>query len=176
MPLLCRQSRFYSLEEGSRIAWLGQQIIALNYMAHSQRTPNEYDLFIESSMLDQAIMEDDGLRGLTQIEMQEAFRKGIAKEYGEFYGITASSLIGFLKGFRSSAKRQGAIAILYAQEQKRIAAEKERENRLLYELKVRGFVNPWGKKEKRKVTPEESEAHRRKIEKQREEILKDHEE
>lgn len=170
------EPRFYSLEEGSRIAWLGQQIIALNYMAHSQRTPNEYDLFIESSMLDQAIMEDDGLRGLTQIEMQEAFRKGIAKEYGEFYGITASSLIGFLKGFRSSAKRQGAIAILYAQEQKRIAAEKERENRLLYELKVRGFVNPWGKKEKRKVTPEESEAHRRKIEKQREEILKDHEE
>ena len=164
-------AKYRDIPEGIRKKWIGMQIYALCLILHYQE-PNAVDVRVDAAFADKMIMENDGLKALTQVEMQEAFRMGIAKEYGEFYGITASSLVGFLKGFRSSAKRQEAIDILYAQEQKRIATEKERENRLMYELKAHGFVNPWGNKEKKKVTPEESEAHRRKIEQQREEILK----
>lgn len=135
------EPRFYALETGSRVAWLGQQIIALNYMVHSQRTPNEYDLFIESSTLDQAIMEDEGLRGLTQVEMQEAFRRGISREYGDFYGITAPSLIGFLRAFRTCDKRMKAIAILHSHEQQKLKAEDELFWKTLAEAKEKGLID-----------------------------------
>ena len=138
--VLQTEPRFYSLDNGTRVAWLGQQIIALNYMVHSQKLPNEYDLFIESSMLDQAIMEDEGLRGLTQVEMQEAFRRGISREYGDFYGITVPSLIGFLRGFRDCDKRMKAITILHSQEQQKLKAEDELFWKTLAEAKEKGVI------------------------------------
>ena len=166
-----RIAKYRDIPEGIRLTWMGTQIYALCLILHYQ-APSAVDVRVDAMFADKMIMENDGLKALTQVEMQEAFRRGIAKEYGEFYGITASSLIGFLKGFRGSAKRQQAIGILYDQEQKRIQAEKERENRLMYELKAHGFVNPWGKKEKKMMTQEEIAEHKKKIERQREEILK----
>lgn len=162
------EPRFYSLEQGSRVAWLGQQIIALCYMVHTQRTPNEYDLFIESSTLDQAIMEDDGLRGLTQVEMQEAFRRGISHEYGDFFGITVPSLLGFLRGFRTCAKRMKAIAIMYGEEKARQKAEDELFWKTLAEAKAKGFQIP-----DFPHSPFEDDKQRaERLEKQRKEILK----
>lgn len=166
--VLQTEPRFYSLDNGTRVAWLGQQIIALNYMVHSQKLPNEYDLFIESSMLDQAIMEDEGLRGLTQVEMQEAFRRGISREYGDFYGITAPSLIGFLNAYKKSEKRSQAIAILYSQEQKKLREEDELFWETLNAARKAGFEIP--------TFPhspfEDDKQHQERIRRQREEILK----
>ena len=164
-------ARYKDIPEQVRRDWITSQIFTLCYILHYQQ-PNPLDVKVDAAFADQMIMDDEGASLLKQVEMQEAFRRGIAKEYGEFYGITAQSLIQFLKGFRAGAKRQQAISILYDKEQKKIASEKEKENRLMYELRARGFVNPWGKKEKRVVTPEESEAHRQKIAMQRKEILK----
>ena len=164
-------ARYKDLPKELRIDWLKAQIYTLCYILHYQR-PAPIDTTVDATFADQMIMDDEGIQCLKQVEMQEAFRRGIAKEYGEFYGITAQSLVQFLKGYKTSAKRQQALAILYNQEQKRIATAKEQENRLMYELKLHGFVNPWGKKEKKGVTAEEPEAHRRKIEQQRNEILK----
>ena len=163
------EPRFYSLDAGVRVAWLGQQIIALNYMVHSQKMPNEYDLFIESSTLDQAIMEDEGLRGLTQVEMQEAFRRGISGEYDKFYGITAPSLIGFLRAFRTCDKRMKAITILHSQEQQKFKAEDELFWKTLAEAKAEGKIelpefphSPF----------EDDKQHAERLARQREEILK----
>lgn len=166
--VLQTEPRFYSLGDGVRIAWLGQQIIALNYMVHSQKVPNQFDLFVESSTLDQMIMDDEGLRGLTQVEMQEAFRRGITNEYGEFYGITAPTLVKFLKGFRTCEKRMKAILIWYEKEQKQIKAEDELFWKTLSEAKQRGFELPDVVN-----NPFESETlHKERIKRQREEILK----
>lgn len=167
--------RYYQLEHSARLAWIGEQISALNYMAHSAKIPTQFDLVVESSLLDQAIMDDTELRCLLQVEMQEAFRRGITREYGDFYGITAGSMVGFLRGYRKSFKRMKALALMYEQQKKREEEEREKENRMYYELKLRGFVNPWGKKKKKKVTVEESEAHRRKIAEQRKQILENNE-
>lgn len=163
------EPRFYALETGSRVAWLGQQIIALNYMVHSQKMPNEYDLFIESSTLDQAIMEDEGLRGLTQVEMQEAFRRGISGEYDKFYGITAPSLIGFLRAFRTCDKRMKAITILHSQEQQKLKAEDELFWKTLAEAKAEGKIEL----PEFPHSPFEDDKQRSKrLARQREEILK----
>ena len=163
-------ARYKDLPKELRIDWLKAQIYTLCYILHYQR-PAPIDTTVDATFADQMIMDDSGISALKQVEMQEAFRRGIAGEYDKFYGITAQSLVQFLKGYRTGAKRQQALAILYNQEQQRVADEKLKENRLLYELKLHGFVNPWGKKEKKGVTAEESAAHREKVRRQAEEIL-----
>lgn len=163
-------ARYKDLPKELRIDWLKAQIYTLCYILHYQR-PAPIDTTVDATFADQMIMDDSGISALKQVEMQEAFRRGIAGEYDKFYGITAQSLVQFLKGYRTSAKRQQALTILYNQEQQRIADEKLKENRLFYELKLRGFVNPWEKKEKKGVTAEQSAAHREKVRRQAEEIL-----
>ena len=164
-------ARYKDLPPAIRKAWIGTQIYALSLILHYQ-TPNPMDVDIDSAFADQIIMEDE-VASLRQVEMQEAFRRGIAKEYGDFYGITPSTLLQFLKGYRASEKRQQAIAILYAKEKEEtISAEK----RLEYELRAHGLQLPfWKSSRKKEVSKEESEAHRKKIAQQREDILKCHE-
>ena len=164
-------ARYKDIPPAIRKAWIGTQIYALCLILHYQ-APNPLDVDIDSAFADQIIMEDE-VSSLRQVEMQEAFRKGIAKEYGEFYGITPSSLLQFLKGYRGCEKRKQAIAILYAKEKEEtISAEK----RLEYKLRAHGLQLPfWKSSRKKEVSKEESEAHRKKIAQQREDILKCHE-
>ena len=136
--------KYCNIDELSRKRWLGEQINALNYMTHSSKITSEIDLLVEASMLDQSIM-DDNARWLTQTEMQEAFRRGITREYGDFFGITAGTLVGFLRGFMAGEKRQRAKAIIRERESRR---EKEADERLWAEIqrkKAEGmFVPTWG--------------------------------
>lgn len=137
--------KYFQLEDNERLAWLCDQINALNYMTHSARLTSEVDLLVEASMTDQAIMEDERVRWLTPIEMQEAFRRGITKEYGDFFGITAGSILQFLRGFMAGEKRQRAKEIIRAEEMRK---EKEGEQRFwaeIEEAKKRGtFIPTWG--------------------------------
>lgn len=166
-------AKYRDIPEAIRKKWIGTQIYALCLILHYQ-APSPVDVEVDCAFADQMIMDDKGLAALTQVEMQEAFRRGISKEYGEFYGITPSTLVGFIKAFRNSPKRQEAIAILYAQQKRKEMSAKEQENRLLYELKSHGLQLPFWKsnREKKVVTKEESEAHRQKIAEQRDAILK----
>ena len=162
-------ARYKDLPPGIRKAWIGTQVYALSLILHYQ-TPNPMDVEIDSAFADQIIMEDE-VASLRQVEMQEAFRRGIAKEYGDFYGITPATLLQFLKGYRASEKRQQAIAILYAKEKEETISQ---EKRLEYELRAHGLQLPFWKsaRDKKTVTREESEEHRKKIALQRETILK----
>lgn len=145
-------------------------------MTHSSRISSDVDLLIDSSLVDRMIMEDKGMRSLTLVEMQEAFKKGILKEYGDYYGITPVSLIGFLKGFKNSPKRQRALSILHKREQQRKEEEKNREMRMLYEPRISSLKLPFwdsARGAKGKSTDDSSE-HRRKIKEQRETIMREH--
>jgi len=137
--------KYCQLENDTRLAWLCGQINALNYMTHSARITSEIDLLVEASMTDQAIMDDNSIRWLTQIEMQEAFRRGITKEYGDFFGITAGTVVQFLMGFMAGEKRQRAKAIIRDEESRK---EKEGQDRFWKEIermKAEGkFVPTWG--------------------------------
>ena len=142
-----RVQRYCQLDNDTRLYWLCDQINALNYMTHSARIASEIDLLVEASMTDQAIMEDDRVRWLTQIEMQEAFRRGITKEYGDFFGITAGTIVQFLRGFMDGEKRKRAKALIREEEMRK---EKEGQERLwaeIQEQKKKGmFVPTWGPK------------------------------
>lgn len=139
--------KYCNLENDTRLQWLCDQINALNYMTHSARLESEIDLLVEASMIDQAIMEDNTIRWLTQVEMQEAFRRGITKEYGDYFGITAASIVLFLRGFMAGDKRQKAKALIREAEARK---DKEANERLWQEIqkkKAEGlFVPTWGPK------------------------------
>jgi len=114
-----RIAKYKDLPEEIRRAWLGMQIYALCYILH-YNPPAPADVEVDATFADRLIMEDEGAKCFTQAEMQEAFRRGISKEYGEFFGITAPTLMGFIKGFKKSEKRQSALKILYDKEQKEL--------------------------------------------------------
>ena len=139
--------RYCNLDDDTRLNWLCDQINALNYMTHSSRITSEIDLLVEASMIDRAVMDDERVRWLTQVEMQEAFRRGLTKEYGDFFGITAGSVIQFLRGFMDGEKRMKAKALIREEE---LRKDKEANERLWAEIqaqKEKGmFVPTWGPK------------------------------
>lgn len=166
-------ARYKDIPADIRKRWIGSQIYALCLILHYQ-VPNEMDVAIDCNFADQMIMDDEGIQCLKQVEMQEAFRRGIAKEYGEFYGITASSLVGFLRAFKTCEKRKKAIAILYAAEQKKVKTEDELFWKTLAAAKAEGKIelpefphSPF----------EDDKQRQERLARQREEILKvkDHE-
>lgn len=171
-----RIQKYCQYAEEERIEWLGLQINALSYMTHSSRISNEVDLLVDSMLLNQMIIADEGMRVLTFVEIQEAFRLGILKEYGEYYGLSPASLAGFLKGFIRSPKRQKALAIVFKQEQQRLEAEIIRERRMLYEPKVKDFKRQFWRSTKgtQEIAAEESSAHKKKIIEQREKIMREY--
>lgn len=140
-----RVPKYCNLDNDQRLDWLCDQINALNYMTHSSRISSEIDLLVEASMIDQAIMDDNSIRWLTQVEMQEAFRRGITKEYGDFFGITASSVVQFLRGFMSGEKRQRAKALIREEEARKEREGQQRFWKEIERMKAEGKFTPtWG--------------------------------
>lgn len=160
-------ARYKDIPEGPRKMWIGSQIYALCLILHYQ-PPTPMDVEIDSAFADQMIMDDESIRCLKQVEMQEAFRRGISREYGEFFGITASSLVGFLKAYKGCEKRAQAMALLYNQEQKKLKAEDKLFWKTLEEARKNGFEIPT-----LESTPfEDDKQHQERIARQREEIIK----
>ena len=137
--------KYCQLENEERLSWLCDQINALNYMTHSARITSEIDLLVEASMMDQAIMDNNAVRWLTQVEMQEAFRRGITKEYGDFFGITAGTVVQFLTGFMTGEKRQRAKALIREEESRKEKEGQERFWKEIERMKAEGKFTPtWG--------------------------------
>ena len=159
-------ARYADIPEGPRKLWIGSQIYALCMILHYQ-PPAPMDVEIDSAFADQMIMEDEGIRALKQVEMQEAFRRGISKEYGDFFGITAASLIGFLEGYMRSEKRAKAVGILRKQERDEQAAKDAKFWRAIHEARQRGFELP----DIERLPAESAERHRQRTTRQLEELL-----
>ena len=171
-------ARYKDGNEEQRIAWLGEQFFGLSAITHTALTATSVALDVTS--LDQEIMRNSVLREMTLVEMQEAFRNGVFKEYGDYYGLTAVSMFGFLKGYCKADKKLSASVIVnrhYAKLEQERDAKFFRE---LYEAEKAGKITlpdfsqmringPQGKKV---YTPEESAAHREKVRRQAEEILR----
>lgn len=159
-------ARYKDIPDTPRKTWIGSQIYGLCMILHYQ-APAAFDVAIDAEMADQMIMEDTALRSLKQVEMQEAFRRGIAKEYGEFYGITASSLVQFLKGYIRGEKRADAMALLYKKEQKK----REDEDKLFWQTLARAREDGMIELPEFQHSPfEDDKQHRERIEQQRKDI------
>ena len=171
--------RYKDGSDDARLSWLNRQFFGLALIAHMSIDP--VTIRVDITTLDDAIMSDPNLRDLTLIEMQEAFNNGIFKNYGDYYGLTAVSMLGFLKGFLRSEKKVSASAIFHKRREKAEQEANTRFFRELYEAEKAGKIElpdfshmRINTTKKHTISPEESAAHRETVRRQAENILKQH--
>lgn len=141
-----RVRRYRQGEDERRKQWLFRQIGACYFIAH-QKQPSWEAMTIDTDMLDASMMSEPAISNLTSTEIQDAFRSGVTGMYGEFYGITPKSLIGFLKSYIDSEKKREAHRLIT---QRQVQEDKAANERLWAEIraqKAKGmFVPSWGPK------------------------------
>lgn len=125
-----------------RLAWLRATILSLNAIRHQRieldgYTPAEL-IGLDADTLDSYIMDSIYFSDFTFYEVQEAFRMGIVGTYGEYYGINAVSLYGFLEGYWKSPKKQKAVVQI---RQARLKARQEEEEKRQRDL---ARMQSWG--------------------------------
>lgn len=141
-----KSRRFRQGEEGRRREWLYQQIGACYFIAH-QKLPSSDALTIDTDVLDASMMDDPVIANLTSVEIQDAFRAGVTGVYGEFYGISPKTLLGFLKSYVNSEKKIEAHRMITRLREAENLAANERLWKEIQEQKKRGmFVPTWGPK------------------------------
>ncbi len=138
--------RYREGNEDKRKQWLYRQIGACYFIAH-QRQPSWDAMTIDTDMLDASMIDDPVISNLTSVEIQDAFRAGVTGVYGEFYGISPKTLLGFLKSYVDSEKKIEAHRLIT---QRQVREDKEANERLWAEIqaqKAKGmFVPSWGPK------------------------------
>ena len=136
--------RYKQGEPEKRREWLYQQIGACYFLAH-QKLPSWDALTIDTDVLDASMIDDPVIANLTSIEIQSAFRAGVTGMYGEFYGITPKTLLGFLKSYIESDKKIEAHRLIAMRREKEDREANERLWREIQEQKAKGmFVPTWG--------------------------------
>ena len=139
-------TRYRTGEDGKRQQWLYRQIGACCFIAH-MKIPSWESLTIDADVLDSSMMEDPVIANLTTTEIQDAFRAGVTGVYGEFFGISPKTLLGFLKSYVASEKKLDAHRLITMKREKE---DKEANERLWAEIQKKKeegmFVPTWGPK------------------------------
>lgn len=139
-------TRYRTGEDGKRQQWLYRQIGACCVLAHA-KIPGWETLAMDAEVLDASMMEDPVVANLTTTEIQDAFRAGVTGGYGEFYGLSPRTLMGWLKTYVASEKKIEAHRLITRRREKE---DKEANERLWAEIqaqKAKGmFVPTWGPK------------------------------
>lgn len=117
-----RFPHYRSVPPRVRQEWLSLEI--LKYMRLCNMKPA--DVMVHAVALDEMISGDRYMADLTQPEIDGAFRNGIFGKYGEYFGITAVSLYGFLEAFMGSEVKRDSARIL---QQENLRKRKEEERR-----------------------------------------------
>ena len=89
--------RYRDVDVAERQAWLMEKIIYCNALNHTKPDPNF--LKVDTAALDEAMMKDPKIADLTAPEISFAMFHGTMGEYGEYYGLTARTFIGFFREF-----------------------------------------------------------------------------
>jgi len=101
---------YKDVQKGERINWLKSQIMTLNMIRHQM--VEGWQVEFDANALDDFIMDDHFAKDYTFPEIKDAFKRGLMGDYGEFFGITAESLYGFIRGYFMSAKKRKATEIV----------------------------------------------------------------
>ena len=125
--------RYMDGSDKERLSWLGDQFFGLAVLSHI--TLSSATVTVDTVALNTEIMDEPALRELTLPEIQEAFRKGVNREYGDYYGLTSISLLGFLRGFLASEKKVRASNIIFRMQRQ---SEMDADARFFRELRNAG--------------------------------------
>ena len=101
---------YKDLVEGKRIVWLKEQIMSLNMIRHQM--VEGWQVEVDAKTLDEFIMDDHFAKDYTFSEIKDAFKRGLMGDYGDYYGLTAESLYGFIRGYFMSEKKRKATEIV----------------------------------------------------------------
>ena len=136
--------RYRQGDEEKRKQWLFRQIGACYFIAH-QKQPSWDAMTIDTDMLDASMIDDPTISNLTSVEIQDAFRAGVTGVYGEFFGITPKSLLGWLKSYVASEKKIEAHRLITQRREQEDKAANERLWQEIQAQKAKGmFVPTWG--------------------------------
>ena len=89
--------RYRNIPAPARREWLSEQIIYCNAINH--QTPDAKMVLVDTAALDEAIVHDPVIGDFTQPEIVFAMYHGAMGEYGDFYGLTARTFMGFFREF-----------------------------------------------------------------------------
>lgn len=101
---------YKDIAKPKRITWLKEQIISLNMIRHQMT--EDWQVEFDANALDEFIMDDHFASDYTFPEIKDAFKRGLMGDYGEFFGLTAESLYGFLRGYFMSEKKRKATEMV----------------------------------------------------------------
>lgn len=172
-----RFPRYSAVPKRDRVRWLSLQIMELQKLKHVKPTADT--ALLDAAALDERMMGDQYAADLTQPEIEQAFKDGLFGDYGDYYGINAPSLYGFIREFIGSEKKRDAAALVMKAHEERRRREAEEERRKIREemeeAKRNGTFVPTGRAWYRPESVSnvtDSSDHRKMIEEQAREIIK----
>lgn len=80
-----------------RLRWLINKIAYCNMLNHTRQDSEV--LKVDAAALDAAMMQDKAVADLTAPEISFAMYHGVMGEYGEYYGLTPRTFMGFFREF-----------------------------------------------------------------------------
>lgn len=101
---------YKDLAQPKRVTWLKEQIMTLNMIRH--QVVEDFQLEFDAKVLDEFIMDDYFASDYTFPEIKDAFKRGLMGDYGDYFGLTAESLYGFIRGYFMSDKKRKATEIV----------------------------------------------------------------
>lgn len=174
-----RIPHYRDIPRDRRVGWLIERIAQANMLRHQKADAQVLEM--DAIALDGYISEDIYISDFTLNEIDEAFRMGLINKYGDYYGVNAISLFGFLEGYFRSEKKQRAIRIVQAQRKKERLEREAKEQREKLRLEgwgvemktvTREEMQGLAKDMARAFSQEKSKEHRELIRRQAAEIRK----
>lgn len=89
--------RYKDEEPAARQKWLKEKLIYCNAINHQK--PDARMLQIDVAALDEGMMHDQHIADLTATEITFAMFHGVLGEYGEYYGLTPKTFMGFFREY-----------------------------------------------------------------------------
>lgn len=165
-----------------RWEWLATQMIYLAQLARIRDFDGKTAILMATA-LDEMMLQHKDIADLTLPEIADAFKGGVFGFYGEFYGLSAPNLYGFICGFLESSKKKEATDLVLKSKvqayRERTRAEQEERQRAIRaemeEAERNGTFVPtgkaWFKPKMVNDVMRESKEHREKVRQQAKEIL-----
>lgn len=120
-----RYPKYRDMAQHKRIEWLSTEIKTLATITRMKDFDGR-EAVATAVVLDEMMMQEPFISELKAVEIHTAFRNGVFGLYGEFYGISAPNLYGFLNSYLTSDKKIDANKIV---RQKREAEYRERQKK-----------------------------------------------
>ena len=89
-----------------RIPWLTQRLVYANALNHQKADPQM--LKVDAAALDKAMVENSRIGDLTQSEIDYAMFHGQMGDYGEYFGLTPKTFMGFFRAFLKTPVKEAA--------------------------------------------------------------------